>query len=58
MTSAAPDFLEDPFLAEAVREAEEFVGSAGWDQQPQLFALVATAELLDAQPEIDRKSVV
>ena len=47
-----PSFLEDPFLAVAVSEAEEFVGTAGWDQQPQLFALVRTAELLATQPEM------
>ncbi len=47
-----PAFLEDPLLAVAVTEAEEFVGSAGWDQRPQLFALVATADLLAAQPEM------
>ncbi|WP_170315495.1 PPA1309 family protein [Nakamurella deserti] len=49
---AAPAFLEDPFLAVAVSEAEEFVGTAGWDQQPQLFALVRTAELIATQPEV------
>ena len=52
MTSPAPAFLEDPFLAEAVREAEEFVGAAGWDQKPQIFALVPTAELLERQPDM------
>jgi len=50
--TTAPPFLEDPFLAAAVREAEEFVGAAGWNQQPQIFALVPTAELLAAQPEM------
>ncbi len=34
------------------REVEEFVASAGWDQQPQLFALVATATLLANRPEL------
>ncbi len=58
MTSAPPPsdpppaFLEDPFLAVAVAEAEEFVGTAGWDQAPQLFALVRTAELIADQPEV------
>jgi len=47
-----PAFLEDPLLAVAVAESEEFVGSAGWDQRPQLFALVPTAELMEAQPEM------
>ncbi|RZS32227.1 hypothetical protein EV193_11371 [Herbihabitans rhizosphaerae] len=39
-------------LPSVVREVEEFVGSAGWDQPPQLFALVPTADLLAAQPEL------
>lgn len=47
-----PAFLEDPLLAVAVSESEEFVASAGWEQRPQLFALVPTAELIEAQPEM------
>jgi hypothetical protein len=39
-------------LVTVVREVEEFVASGGWDQVPQLFALVPTAELLAAQPEL------
>ena len=39
-------------LPATAREVEEFVASAGWDQQPQLFALVATATLLASQPEL------
>jgi hypothetical protein len=35
-----------------VREIEDFVAAAGWDQQPQLFALVATTTLLAGQPEL------
>jgi hypothetical protein len=31
---------------------EDFAASAGWDQPPQLFALVATADLLARQPEL------
>src|SRR3954464_12791063 len=38
--------------AAPAREVEEFVASAGWDQPPQLFALVPTAALLDEQPEL------
>lgn len=41
----------DDLLA-AAREVEDFVSSAGWDQGPQLFALVPTAELLARQPEL------
>lgn len=39
-------------LPATAREIEEFVAAAGWDQQPQLFALVATATLLASQPEL------
>ncbi|WP_199442565.1 PPA1309 family protein [Umezawaea beigongshangensis] len=39
-------------LPAVAREVEEFVSSAGWDQAPQLFALVPTAELLTSQPEL------
>jgi uncharacterized protein YbjT (DUF2867 family) len=45
-----PEWWEDTDLAVAVAEVEEFVGSAGWDAPPQLFALVNTADLLAAQP--------
>jgi hypothetical protein len=39
-------------LPQVVREVEDFAASAGWDQPPQLFALVATADLLARQPEL------
>jgi hypothetical protein len=39
-------------IAALAREVEEFVASGGWDQPPQLFALVPTAALLDEQPEL------
>jgi hypothetical protein len=39
-------------LSAVAREVEDFVSTAGWDQPPQLFALVPTAELLNAQPEL------
>src|SRR5882672_9142382 len=39
-------------LSSVVREVEDFVGSGGWDQPPQLFALVPTAELVARQPEL------
>jgi hypothetical protein len=44
---------EPPVQLPAVaREVEDFVSSAGWDQPPQLFALVPTSELLAQQPEL------
>ena len=39
-------------LPATAREIEDFVAAAGWDQQPQLFALVATMTLLAGQPEL------
>ena len=48
----APYWWEDPDLAAAVAEVEEFVGTAGWDAAPQMFALVRTADLIAAQPEL------
>ena len=47
-----PDWWEDPDLAAAIAEVEEFAATAGWDARPQLFALVNTAELLAAQPTL------
>lgn len=47
-----PYWWEDPDLAAAVAEVEEFVGAAGWDSAPQMFALVRTADLLTAQPSL------
>ena len=50
---------QQPFLSEfsralpaTAREVEEFVAAAGWDQQPQLFALVPTPTLLASQPDL------
>jgi hypothetical protein len=49
-TEPATGSPEDlPALA---REVEDFVSSAGWDQAPQLFALVPTEELLRRQPDL------
>jgi len=39
-------------LPTVAREVEEFVATAGWDQPPQLFALVATSDLIAQQPEL------
>lgn len=39
-------------VAALAREVEEFVAATGWEQQPQLFALVPTAELLRQQPDL------
>jgi len=47
-----PDRSEDPDLAAAVFEVEEFVAAAGWDRPPQLFALVRTADLAAAEPSL------
>jgi hypothetical protein len=39
-------------LLAVVGEVEGHVAEAGWDQPPQLFALVDTAELLRAEPHL------
>lgn len=39
-------------LEPLIREVEDHVASAGWDQPVRLFALVPTANLLDANPEL------
>lgn len=39
-------------MAALAREVEQFVAAAGWDQRPQLFAVVPTTELLRQQPEL------
>ena len=39
-------------LSAAAREVDDFVSTAGWDQPPQLFALVPTTELVQANPEL------
>ncbi|RLK54219.1 hypothetical protein CLV68_6227 [Actinokineospora cianjurensis] len=39
-------------LPTAAREVEEFVATGGWDQPPQLFALVPTAHLLSEEPDL------
>lgn len=50
---------QQPYLSEfsralpaTAREVEEFVAAAGWDQRPQLFALVPTPTLLSSQPDL------
>lgn len=44
--------LSPSALSTCVREVVEFVDAAGWDQPPQLFALVPTAELAAAEPAL------
>ncbi|WP_209648001.1 PPA1309 family protein [Kibdelosporangium banguiense] len=48
--SVVPSTTDD--LPAVAKEVEQFVDAAGWDQPPQLFALVATAELMKMQPEL------
>jgi hypothetical protein len=38
-------------LTEALVEVERHVGANGWDQPPQIFALVSTDDLVRAEPE-------
>lgn len=50
--TATPYWWEDPDLAAAVAEVEDFAATAGWDAAPQMFALVRTTDLLSAQPSL------
>ncbi|MFS3128522.1 PPA1309 family protein [Nocardioides sp. Bht2] len=49
-----PGELLDPALASAVLEIETHAAQSGWDQQGRLFALVSTAVLVAAEPELAR----
>ena len=42
----------DSVLAETVRELDQHVADAGWDQQARLFAIVPTADLVLDHPEL------
>jgi hypothetical protein len=44
--------MPDSPLRQAALEVEAHVGTEGWDQPPRLFALVPTADILAAQPEL------
>ena len=49
------DLSRDPIssaLQSVVGEVEAHVAEAGWDQPPQLFALVPTEQLLRAEPQL------
>jgi hypothetical protein len=39
-------------LLELVREVERYVSSEGWDQNPRLFALARTRDLVALEPEL------
>lgn len=47
-----PDHPRTGALQAVVGEVEGHVAEAGWDQPPQLFALVDTEELLRAEPQL------
>ena len=56
---SSPDQTPDPApqpttepLAVAALETERHVASAGWDQNPRVFALVDTAALTAAEPQL------
>ncbi|WP_235737714.1 PPA1309 family protein [Nocardioides alcanivorans] len=42
----------DPALAAAVLEVENFVAQEGWDRPSRVFALVPTATLVAAEPDL------
>ncbi|GLZ30772.1 hypothetical protein Lesp02_29610 [Lentzea sp. NBRC 105346] len=52
MARVSPSETPAVVLPTVAREVEEFVASGGWDQAPQLFALVSTADLIAQQPSL------
>lgn len=48
----APTFAT-AHLADAVREIEQHVATAGWDAPVRVFALVSTARALAAEPQLE-----
>ncbi|TWP47938.1 hypothetical protein FKR81_30130 [Lentzea tibetensis] len=52
MARVSPSETPAVVLPTVAREVEEFVAAGGWDQVPQLFALVSTADLITQQPEL------
>ncbi len=52
MTGVSASQKQPVALPAVAREVEQFVSTAGWNQAPQLFALVPTADLLAQQPEL------
>ena len=52
MTAGGMSAAEESPLAQVVREIEAHANEAGWDQPPQLYALVPTGELLAREPAL------
>ncbi|KAA8888366.1 hypothetical protein F3087_15135 [Nocardia colli] len=52
LTVTPADLHAELVLARSVREVAEFVDAEGWGRPPQMFALVPTADLVAAQPEL------
>jgi hypothetical protein len=49
--TSQPQPVADP-LTIAALDTEKHVAAAGWDQNPRLFALVPTADLLEREPHL------
>src|SRR4051812_16310443 len=52
MTRVSASETPAVILPTVAREVEEFVGAGGWEQPPQLFALVAPSALTDHHPAL------
>jgi len=50
--AAASQLRDGLRLIEVVREVERFVAEQGWDQNPRMFALARTAELVKLEPAL------
>ncbi|WP_166349779.1 PPA1309 family protein [Phytoactinopolyspora limicola] len=51
-TTTPTDHEPPPELARAVVEIEQHVGVDGWDQNPRLYALAPTGELVEHAPQL------
>jgi hypothetical protein len=49
--TSQPQPVADP-LTIAALDTERHVAASGWDQNPRLFALVSTADLLEREPQL------
>ena len=52
MTTPAPEPKSTSTLAAALAEVDRHLATGGWDQPAKLYALVKTADLLLAEPEL------
>ena len=55
MTTPAPEPKNTSALTAALAEVDRHLATGGWDQPAKLYALVKTADLLVAEPDLARR---